>query len=368
MSALLQKLRRLTGKLSRSGPTISRPFVFGVVGINHPHIYHQVKVLREAGGTLQSFFAREDDLAARFQKKYPHASRARAEAEVLEDESISVIASAAIPADRAAIGLRAMRHGKDVLMDKPGATTLDQVTELRRAHQQTGRFYTVLFSERLLTKSTVRALELTRSGAIGRVLHTLGTGPHRPALATRPDWFFNKERYGGILVDLAAHQIDQFLTFTNSTEARIVAAQVGNLNHPEYPELEDFGDLTLHGNGGLGYIRVDWFTPAGLPVWGDSRLFILGTEGTIEVRKYVDVGGRPGADHLFIVDAESARYEDCSRVDLPFPREYGVDLAQRTQNAISQEHVFRAMELAIRAELQATVVTPPQSGRALEKR
>ena len=59
-------------------------------------------------------------------------------------------------------------------------------------------------------------------------------------------------------------------------------------------------------------IRVDWFTPDGLPTWGDGRLTILGTEGTIELRKYVDIAGRPGGDHLFLVDKKGVRHIDCS--------------------------------------------------------
>ena len=67
----------------------------------------------------------------------------------------------------------------------------------------------------------------------------------------------------------------------------------------------------LRGDRGTGYIRVDWFTPDGLSTWGDGRLTILGTDGFIEIRKNVDIGGRPGGSHLFLVDQKDTRYIDC---------------------------------------------------------
>ena len=43
----------------------------------------------------------------------------------------------------------------------------------------------------------------------------------------------------------------------------------------------------------MGTMRLDWFTPDGLPDWGDGRLFLVGTEGTLELRKNLDLEGRP---------------------------------------------------------------------------
>jgi predicted dehydrogenase len=332
-----------------SKPTIR----FSAIGLNHGHIYGQVDALLQAGAEFVSFYAREPDLVARFAKGYPQARPARSIEEILEDEAIHLIASAAIPCERAPLGIFVMQHGKDFMSDKPGFTTLVQLAEARQVQAQTGCIYSIYFSERLGNKATVKAGELVKAGAIGQVVQTVGLGPHRIGLYDRPDWFFRREQYGGILTDIASHQVDQFLFFTGSTRAEVVAAQVANYKYPQHPELEDFGEMILQGDRGTGYIRVDWYTPDGLPTWGDGRLVVLGTEGYIELRKYCDIAGRPGGDHLFLVDQEGMHYIDCSDVELPYGRQLLDDVLNRTQTAVSQDHCFFASELALKAQAQA---------------
>jgi predicted dehydrogenase len=324
-----------------------------VIGVNHNHINGMTDLLLDAGAELVTFFAAESDLAAQFAERYPRAHGAQSMAEVLEDESIALIASAGIPDERARLGIKVMRHGKDYLSDKPGFTTVDQLAEVRQVQHETGRIYSICYSERFQNRATVRAGELVRAGAIGRPLQTVGLGPHRLNAATRPPWFFQRERYGGILTDIGSHQADQFLFFTGSTSAEVVASQVANLAHPEYPGLEDFGDMVLRGDRGTGYVRVDWFTPDGLPSWGDGRLTILGTDGYIELRKNVDIGGRRGGDHLFLIDRQQTQYVDCHEVELPFGRQLLDDVRNRTETAMPQAHAFLASELALQAQLQA---------------
>jgi len=336
-----------------------QPVRFAAIGLNHNHIYGQARMLLAAGAELVSYYASEPELAAEFEAKYPQARLAGSAQEILEDESIQLIATAAIAGERAGIALDAMRHGKDVLADKPGATTLEQLAALERAHQQSGRIWSVYFSEHFSTPSTVHAGELVAAGAIGRVVQTTGFGPHRAHVASRPPWFFKRAQYGGILTDIASHQIEQFLFFTGSSSATIVASQVGNFANPEYPELEDYGDVTLRGDGGLGTIRVDWYTPDGLPTWGDGRLFILGTEGYIELRKYVDIAGRSGGEHLLLVNQQGVQYVDCSDKPLPFGPQLLADIRNRTETAIPQARTFLATRLAIQAQMQAQWVTLP---------
>ena len=329
---------------------------FSVIGLNHGHINSQVEAVIQGGGELVSFYAKEPELAEAFAKKYPQAKLARSEREILEDASIPLVVSAAIPNERAPLGLEVMRHGKDFMVDKPGITTLDQLADVRRVQAETRRIYSICYSERLEHRATVRAGELVKAGAIGKVVQTIGMGPHRMSPKTRPAWFFERERYGGILCDIASHQFDQFLFFTGSTRAEVVASQVGNVHHPESPGLEDFGDVMLRGSGGSGYIRVDWFTPDGLSTWGDGRLTILGTDGFIEIRKNVDIAGRPGGSHLFLVDQKETRYVDCKDQTLPYGRQLVDDVLNRTETAMPQVHCLLATELALRAQKQALPV------------
>ena len=332
----------------------ARPKIrFAVIGVNHAHINSQVDAVLRGGGELVSVFAKEPDLAATFIQRFPQARRVAGENEILEDASIQLVLSAAIPDERAPIGIRVMQHGKDYMSDKPGITTLEQLAEVRRVQAQTKRIYSIMYSERLENRATVKAGELVKAGAIGQVVQTIGLGPHRMTPKTRPGWFFERPRYGGILCDIGSHQADQFLFFTGSTRADIVAAQVANVHTPQHPTFEDFGDVTLRGDKGAGYIRVDWFTPDGLATWGDGRLTILGTDGFIEVRKNIDIAGKPGESHLFLVDQKDTRYIDCRDVALPYGEQLVSDVINRTETAMSQQHCFLATELMLKAQQQA---------------
>jgi predicted dehydrogenase len=326
---------------------------FAAIGLNHGHINGQVESVIRGGGQLASFFAVEPDLIAAFSKRFPQARLASSQNEILDDTSIKLVVSASIPNQRAPLGLEVMRHGKDFMVDKPGITTLEQLAEVRKVQAETSRIYSILYSERHDNRATVRAGELVKAGAIGKVVQTIGLGPHRMNPKTRPAWFFDHASYGGILCDIGSHKFDQFLFFTGSTEAEVVASQVRNVNHPQYPGLEDFGDAMVRGNGGSGYVRVDWFTPDGLSTWGDGRLTVLGTDGFIEIRKNVDIGGRPGGSHLFLVDQKETRVVDCSAVALPYGERLVDDVLNRTETSMPQAHVFLATELALKAQKQA---------------
>jgi predicted dehydrogenase len=330
---------------------------FGVVGMNHGHIYGIVDAVARGGGELVSFHAREPELVAEFARRYPDAEQVNDERAVLDDASIQLVLSSIVPNERALLGVRVMQRGKDFLVDKPGITTLAQLAEVRRVQAATKRIYSIVYSERLENGATVRAGELAHDGAIGQIVQTIGLGPHRTHPPDRPDWFWDPSRHGGIICDIGSHQFDQFLFFTGSTSGEIVASQVRNVRHPEHPAFQDFGDVMVRGNGGTGYIRLDWFTPAGLPTWGDTRLTILGTDGYMEVRKNVDLAGRDGGNHLFIADARGVRYVDCNAVELSFGRQLVDDVLNRTETAMSQAHCFLATELSLVAQVQARVIT-----------
>lgn len=326
---------------------------FSVIGINHGHIYGMVDAVTRGGGELISFFAKEQDLAAAFLKKYPTAKQVTDKKEILEDKSIQLVLSSGIPVERAPLGIEVMKHGKDYLVDKPGVTSLKQLAEVRRVQKQTRRIYSIMYSERLENKATVKAGTLVEAGAIGKVIQTIGMGPHRMNIPSRPAWFFDKKYYGGIITDIGSHQFDQFLFFTGSTKGEIVASQTGNVHYPQYPAFEDFGDVMVKGNGGTGYIRVDWFTPDGLKSWGDGRLTILGTDGYIELRKNIDIAGRDGGNHLLLVNQKETIYIDCNKEPLPFGAQFVNDVVNRTETAMSQEHCFLATELTLKAQHMA---------------
>lgn len=332
--------------------TSPQPVRFAVIGLDHFHVYQQTQLLIDAGAELVGFQDQSPELDSAFRDAYPQAESFEHKEEILEDEGIHLIVCAGIPNERAPLGIEVMQHGKDFMSDKPGFTTLAQLAEVRQVAADTGRIYAISYG-RLESRATEKASELVGAGAIGRVLQTVSLGPHRPNLASRPNWFFERERYGGVLCDVATHHAEYFLHFTNTTDYEIVAAQVANWHYPQHPELEDFGDVTVRADGCSGYFRVDWFTPDGLPTWGDSRLMLMGTDGTIEIRSNLDPSGRAGGDHLFLADRNETHYIDCSESDLPFWSRFLDDIRNRTETAMTQEHCFRASEMVLQAQAQA---------------
>ena len=331
-------------------------FVFSAVRLDHGHINGMTNGLLEAGATLKYVWDPNPEKVAAFLKNYPQAIAARCEEEALEDKDTHLIAGAAVTSERCGLGLRAMAAGKDYFTDKAPFTTLDQLASAKKAVADTGRKYMVYYSERLHVEGAVMAGYMIDRGEIGRVLSVSGFGPHRLNAPSRPEWFFEKEKYGGILCDIGSHQIEQYLHYAGEEDAIVEFARIANYNHPEYPELEDFGDCTITGkNGTTNYFRIDWFTPDGLRTWGDGRTLILGTEGYIEIRKYVNVASeKAGGNHVFLVNGKGEQYVDATGVTgYPFFGELILDCLNRTEKAMTQEHAFKAAELCLKAQEKA---------------
>ncbi|SUW62265.1 putative oxidoreductase [Buttiauxella agrestis] len=331
-------------------------FVFAAAALDHGHIYGMCNGLIEAGATLKWVYDPDPQKIEQFVKQYPQAKIAPSLEAILADPGVKLVAGAAIPDERCALGLKVMDAGKDYFTDKAPLTTLEQLAAAKAKVAETGRKYAVYYSERLHVESAVFAGQLVHDGAIGRVIQTLGMGPHREGQG-RPDWFYFKKRFGGILCDIGSHQIEQFLFYTGNSEAQVVAAQTNNFAHPQHPEFEDFGDAMLKGeNGASGYFRCDWFTPAGLSTWGDGRLTLLGTDGYIEIRKYVDIT-RQEQDVVYLVNKEGEfRYPVAGNVGFPFFGELILDCLNRTEKAMTQAHAFKAAELCVRAQMLANGV------------
>lgn len=330
-------------------------FKFAAVGLDHGHIYGMCNGLTEAGATLKSVYDPDPKKVAGFCKAYPDVHAAESEAEVLNDPEIKLVAGAAIPSDRAALGIRVMEAGKDYFTDKAPLTTLEQLDAVKQKVKETGQKYMVYFSERLHVESAVFAGQLIEEGAIGKVVQVAGFGPHRLNEPSRPEWFFEKEKYGGILCDIGSHQIEQILFYTGANDAKIEKSRIANYGNPNHPELDDFGDCMLTTDtGATGYFRCDWFTPDGLQTWGDGRCFILGTEGYIELRKYMNVATDTGSDHVFLANGQGEKYFHVNgQVGFPFFGAFILDCMNRTEKAMTQEHAFKAAELCVRAQMVA---------------
>ena len=344
----------------KSAPVVKPgEFVFAALGLYHGHIYGMCNGLIEAGGILKSYYDPNPQYRANFARNFPDVKAAASEDEILNDQEIILVAGAAKTDERCALGLKIMAAGKDYFTDKAPLTTLEQLAQAREAVQKTGKKYAVYYSERIHVESAVFAGQLIEQGAIGRPIQVIGFGPHRLGAAGRPDWFFIRKHYGGILCDIGSHNVEQILFYTGAKDGKVVRSQVANYGHPEYPELEDFGDCQIVlDNNAAGYFRVDWFTPDGLQMWGDGRLFILGTEGFIEQRKYMNLGHKgAGGGHVFLANGrEESYYHVEGKVGFPFFGQLILDCLNRSEHAMTQEHAFKAAELSLIAQRDAVVL------------
>jgi predicted dehydrogenase len=333
-------------------------FVMAAVRLDHGHINGMCNGLLEAGATLKWVYDPDPAKVASFLAKYPQAKAARSMDEVLTDPGVQLVACAAVTSERGPIGCQVMEAGKDYFSDKAPFTTLAQLDQAKAVVAKTGRKHMVYYSERLHNESGMYATDLLAQGAIGRVIHILSIAPHRLTKATRPEWFFQREKYGGILCDIGSHQFEQFLAYSGSSDATITHASVGNFGNADRPELEDFGESCLVGDSGaLNYLRVDWFTPDGMSAWGDGRTFILGTQGSIELRKYEDIGRDKAGDQVYIADAKGEHHLSVAgQVGFRFFGEFILDCLNRTEKAMTQAHAFKAAELSLRAQAMATRV------------
>lgn len=340
-----------------AGRAVVQPgeFPFAAAFLDHGHIHGQTTGLLQAGATLRWVFDPDPAKVAAFRKLFPQAQPVDSFAAILDDPAIRLVAAAAVPSERAAIGLQVMAAGKDYFTDKAPFTTLQQLAEVRAAVAETGRKYLVYYAERLHNAPTFYAGESIAGGAIGRVLQVLIMAPHNLNAPSRPAWFFDKARYGGILTDIGSHQFEQFLYFAGAAGGRLNYARAANLAHPEWPGLEDFGEASVTlDTGASGYCRVDWFNPAASRTWGDGRAFVLGTEGYLETRKNVDAGNRDGGPCVVLVNGSEERTITFDGSEpFPFFGRMILDCLHRTEHAMSQEHAFTAAELSLQAQALA---------------
>jgi predicted dehydrogenase len=329
---------------------------FAAIGLDHRHIYDLTQDLLDEGAECVGYNPDTTDprVMAGFRKRFPHVPEAET-TRLLDDPSIDFVVIAARPCDRAELAIAAMRRGKDVMVDKPGITTPEQLAAVERAVAETGRIWSICIG-RLASPAIQQALHIVRSGELGRLVHTTSLAPHRLNRALRPAWFFDRLAYGGIINDIGVHAIDQFLAFADADDVEVVQSTVGAFG-TEPEGFEDFAELVLATPSVRGYVRLDWFTPDGLPTWGDGRFFAVGTEGTLELRKNLDIEGREGTDHMFVVNRTATRYIDCSKLPVTYYRNFLRDIAERTETAMPQRQTFNVCRLALQAQAQADCFT-----------
>ncbi len=334
---------------------LDKPFIFAAVGLAHGHIYGMCGGLIAAGATLKYVYEEDEVLLRDFVKKYPSVKVCESIDDILSDPEVDLIASADIPSERAPLTIRAMKCGKDVFVDKAPLISHAQLADVKAAVKETGRKLFVYYSEFFAVEASVYAKQLIDRGVIGKVFHIDIFAPHRLNPEIRPAWFFEREKTGGIIIDIGSHQLHQFLEYAGATDATVNSARVNNYFHRDLAkdgDWDDFGDLTITGDNGVtGYMRIDWQSPKGINTWGDARVTILGEKGYIELRKNCNIGMEKTTNNVYVCTEDGVFCESVSgKVGLPYYSNIIKDCRDRTELAQSEHQAFRAIELSIEAE------------------
>lgn len=335
-------------------------FIFSVIGLDHGHIYAMVNGLVEAGAELKAVYDRNPDKITEFLSHYPGCAVASNEEEILNDDSLKLVASAIRPDLRAALGLKVMQSGKHYFCDKPGMLNFEDWTKVRDACNSTGLKYMIYFGERIHVEAAVYVQKMIDDGLLGDIVSVNILAPHRLNKPTRPDWFFESDKNGGILTDIGSHQFEQLLSYTHSESAHVDYSQVGNYENQDKPGFNDFGEAVVTTSSGAScFVRMDWFTPSGLRAWGDGRVFIVGTKGTVEIRKYVNVGqDDDSADNIYFVDSSGEHHISASgTVGFPFFGDFILDCIDGKDRAMSEAHVLESARIALEAQDMAKEIT-----------
>jgi predicted dehydrogenase len=264
---------------------------FGIIGCQHGHIHGLIESLVAIPGvTCAGIYDEQPEAMKAVTDRYPVNAVASPDV-LLDDAKVTLIGTAAVNNDKGALLAQAVEAGKHVIADKPLCTIIEDLNAIEKAATENRVRVGLMLSERY-QGYTQKMMELVNDGAIGHVANVLCVRPHRLGRAGRPDWMFVDEKYGGIIVDLAIHDVDIIRWAAGGVFEEITAYQQNWGN----PTDKDFGDIgVLLGrltSGATGMVRTDWFTPATSPVHGDTRFIITGTRGMIEVRAAGDLWTR----------------------------------------------------------------------------
>jgi predicted dehydrogenase len=327
------------------------------VGAEHLHLFEMVDGLVRAGAETVCHATDDGPLADLYAGYRPESQRRDVDA-VVGDDSLDLVVLAGVPAERAGAAVEALRAGRHVLAAKPAVTTEAQLVAVDAAVAASGRRWWVFFSERLVNRAVAECVRRVRAGEIGEVVAVSGSAPHTLAAEGRPEWFFDPTRGGGVLVDLAAHQADQLVALCGPGRTEVAAATVANVATPEHPAFRDLGRMSLRHSTDGGRVvvsdhHVDWLSPSGLGTWGDVRLVVHGTAGTMEVRANIDPAGEPGAEHLIAVDDGPPRRVDTSGVALDWAERLVADVAEGTDTLVPHDHTVAACRITLAAQAMA---------------
>ena len=217
--------------------------------------------LRKIGGETATFYADYHDLLA---------------------QVLDIVAVSPLYYLHAEVTVAALRAGHAVYCEKPLALTLESLADVREAQAASGLPIGIMLDFRY-HPTFHAARRLVAEGAIGTP--TVAYGQKSYKRGNRPDFYRQRETFGGITPWVGIHAID-WVRYVAGVDYRAVTSQHVKLHRPDYPDMEDAATCIYElANGGSAVMSFDFLRPAGAPTHGDDRLRILGEKGALEIRE-----------------------------------------------------------------------------------
>ena len=325
-------------------PAKASPIIdIALIGAAHPHVEY---VLAEVASRNDVRIVAVADHDPERQASLEMRTGAPGYADPLALLDVHTIQAAAVVTEfglRAPIVAELLRRNIFTIVDKPMAVTPCQLAEIEQA--LAGRELLTLLLEKRFYSVTRALRAILDAGELGEVVSISATGPHKLIPAIRPAWMFDPSLYGGILADLAVHDIDLALLLTGATSGTISGwisptPAVGTAAFPA------FGRAVLTCDGGPQCsIEVDWVQPGASSRHGDYTMRVSGTRGRADVffaedRLLVETATRPARQVALPAGAPPARFAFDHLVG-------GKELLISTQDALT------ATRIAIQAQQSA---------------
>ena len=225
-----------------------------IIGCRHGHIFSIYQLIKENPAT-EFAGAYEPDTATREAAErthgmtFPYATREA----LLADPTVDAVAIGDYYGIRGEHAIAALKAGKHVIADKPLCTSLAELEEIERIAAEK-KLSVGLMLDMRYHKNVQTAKMLIDAGRLGRIHNVQFGGQHPLQYGTRPMWYFEDGKHGGVINDIAVHGVDLLTFLTGQTLAKVNAARCYNGYAKEEPAFLDCGQFMLTLSGGAGVI------------------------------------------------------------------------------------------------------------------
>ncbi|MGQ9632259.1 MAG: Gfo/Idh/MocA family protein [bacterium] len=329
---------------------------FGIIGCQHGHIAQFIDEMLAIPGTEFLGIVEDDPwLAESLSRRYDVPLLERRED--LLNLGVELVGSSARNDLKADLICYCLGRGLHVMVDKPLVITLGDLGRVMSAVEGSRAQLGLMLTERF-NPPIAHLKNLIDRGELGRIVHFTILKPHKIVASTRPPWHFVKSQNGGIIADLAIHDVD-LLRWYLGCEVKSFHAYESQYTLLDKPAFSDNAEIFLiMENGATAFLRPDWLMPDAYPTWGDGRIFCVGTEGCAEIRTTGDpFAGTPG--ELIVTTNKSA-----PRKITPDPvgRNLAQDFIDRIEGRgiclLTHSEIFKSTETTLRIAEGAKRIEP----------